>query len=85
MPQFPSSCPYITSVGGTQAYRPEIAWGASSGGFSEYFPQPWYQKEAIAAYLESGLSSEMKTYLTPYVNWEGRAMPDISAHSLSPP
>ena len=85
MPQFPASCPYITAVGGTQAFKPEVSWSASSGGFSEYFEQPWYQKDAIATYLDTGLSAEMKAYLTPYVNWAGRGFPDISAHSLSPP
>lgn len=84
MPQFPSSCPYITSVGGTQAFKPEISWVASSGGFSEYFPQPWYQKDAVAAYLDSKITPAMKAYLTPYVNFAGRGFPDISGHSLSP-
>jgi tripeptidyl-peptidase I len=46
--EFPSSCPWITSVGGTEAVSPEIAWSDSSGGFSDYFPQPLYQSTAVA-------------------------------------
>jgi tripeptidyl-peptidase-1 len=46
-PQFPSTCPWITSVGGTQAVNPEIAWADSSGGFSDYFPRPAYQADAL--------------------------------------
>lgn len=47
-PQFPSTCPWITSIGGTQAVNPEIAWADSSGGFSDYFPRPAYQAAAVA-------------------------------------
>lgn len=46
--EFPSSCPWITSVGGTEAVSPEIAWSDSSGGFSDYFPRPEYQSGAVA-------------------------------------
>lgn len=46
-PQFPSTCPWITSIGGTQAVNPEIAWADSSGGFSDYFPRPAYQVDAL--------------------------------------
>lgn len=46
--EFPSSCPWITSIGGTEAVSPEIAWSDSSGGFSDYFPQPKYQSTAVA-------------------------------------
>jgi tripeptidyl-peptidase-1 len=46
-PQFPSTCPWITSIGGTQAVNPEIAWADSSGGFSDYFPRPAYQADAV--------------------------------------
>jgi tripeptidyl-peptidase I len=84
-PQFPGTCTYITAVGGTQAYNPEIAWVGSSGGFSNYFSQAWYQKEAIATYLDKHVSAEVKEYYKPYANFTGRGFPDISAHSLPPP
>ena len=44
-PMFPASCPWVTAVGGTENSKPEIAWKDSSGGFSNYFERPWYQKE----------------------------------------
>jgi tripeptidyl-peptidase-1 len=46
--EFPSSCPWITSIGGTESVSPEIAWADSSGGFSDYFPQPAYQSLAVS-------------------------------------
>lgn len=84
-PQFPATCPYITGVGGTQAYKPEVAWMGSGGGFSNYFPTPWYQKEAVSSYLNQYISNATRTYYEPYANFSGRGFPDISAHSLSPP
>jgi subtilase family serine protease len=60
-PQFPSSSPYATSVGGT-VQRPNgqeavaTSQGAaaritSGGGFSNVFPAPSYQKTVVAQYL----------------------------------
>ncbi|KAI0395346.1 Pro-kumamolisin [Xylariaceae sp. FL0594] len=83
-PGFPASCPYVTTVGGTEAWDPEVAWIGSSGGFSNYFDQPWYQQEAVDAYMERSLPPETRTYYEPYTNFSGRAYPDISAHSLTP-
>lgn len=45
--EFPATCPWITAVGGTQGVSPEVAWADSSGGFSNYFPRPDYQREAV--------------------------------------
>ncbi|KAJ6172130.1 Aorsin [Penicillium chermesinum] len=66
-PQYPSNCPYVTSVGGTMLYPdqtvedPESVMHvdlggtasnfSSSGGFSNYFPQPFYQKLAVEEYF----------------------------------
>lgn len=82
-PIFPATCPYLTSVGGTQAVTPEIAWTASSGGFSNYFPRAWFQESAIETYL-SKLSNETKEYYSQYTNFNGRGFPDVAAHSLLP-
>ncbi|KAI0690231.1 peptidase S8/S53 domain-containing protein [Cerioporus squamosus] len=43
VPTFPSTCPYVTSVGATQGLEPEMAWTSSSGGFSNIFQRPSYQ------------------------------------------
>ncbi|KAH9011818.1 subtilisin-like protein [Lactarius hengduanensis] len=48
---FPASCPYLTAVGGTTDYNPEVAAPLSGGGFSEYFPRPAYQDVAVSAFL----------------------------------
>ena len=83
-PQYPSTCPYMTSIGGTQAYMPEVVWSASSGGFSNYFKRPWYQEDAIATYLDKHIAADVKEYYKPFANFTGRGFPDVSAHSLTP-
>ncbi|TGJ84415.1 hypothetical protein E0Z10_g4365 [Xylaria hypoxylon] len=83
-PGFPASCPFITTVGGTESWAPEVAWVGSSGGFSNYFAQPWYQRDAINTYLEKHIPPKTKAYYASYTNFAGRAFPDISAHSLTP-
>lgn len=63
-PSFPSTCPYVTSVGGTYiapgktVYDPEIAviMGGSTastagGGFSSVFARPEYQKDKVDEYF----------------------------------
>ncbi|KAH8703187.1 putative protease S8 tripeptidyl peptidase I [Talaromyces proteolyticus] len=69
-PQYPSGCPWVTSVGGTMLYNDQNVndsesvmqvnlHGAatnfsSAGGFSNYFKAPWYQELAVAEYFEIG-------------------------------
>ncbi|KAL1850710.1 hypothetical protein VTK73DRAFT_9606 [Phialemonium thermophilum] len=82
---FPASCPYLTAVGGTSSAIPyEVAWNGSSGGFSRYFPRPKWQEEAVTGYLAKYVSDDTKAYYGQYVNWTGRAFPDVAAHSLWP-
>ena len=83
-PTFPATCPYITSVGGTQSISPEVAWTASSGGFSNYFTQPDYQSTAISTYLNNYITPATKNYYTPFTNFLGRGYPDVAAHSVAP-
>ncbi|TIA32389.1 subtilisin-like protein [Aureobasidium pullulans] len=78
IPEFPSTCPYITSVGATMDFKPEVvayhASGyASGGGFSDLFPRPAYQDKAVKAYLK-GLGDRDAAYF----NASGRAYPDIA-------
>ncbi|KAI1790225.1 family S53 protease-like protein [Ganoderma leucocontextum] len=73
-PTFPSNCPFVTSVGGTQGYAPEEAWAGSSGGFSNYYCRPLYQTAAVAPYLALHGHNNAGRY-----NASGRAFPDIAA------
>ncbi|KAJ5377270.1 uncharacterized protein N7496_004679 [Penicillium cataractarum] len=82
-PIFPATCPYVTAVGGTSDVSPEVAWNASSGGFSNYFSRAWFQDSAIEEYLKK-VSEETKEYYGKYADFEGRGFPDVSAHSLYP-
>jgi len=88
-PQFPASCPYVTSVGGTQFgtidnTQVEVAWVASSGGFSNYFGRPVYQQAAVRSYFDNYVSAETKAYYSGYYNPQGRGFPDVAAHSFYP-
>ncbi|KAK0113865.1 hypothetical protein ONS95_014107 [Cadophora gregata] len=66
-PQYPSGCPYVTSVGATQlaphgsVHDPEVVMQddlggnvpdfSSAGGFSNYFPRPTYQDGHVQTYF----------------------------------
>ncbi|OBZ66378.1 Aorsin [Grifola frondosa] len=88
-PTFPAGCPYITSVGGTQVdpgasvTDPESAWMVldvfySSGGFSNVFAIPDYQKSTVQGYLKN----YPPPYSTDICNFTAsRAYPDLSANA----
>jgi tripeptidyl-peptidase-1 len=85
VPETPSSSPYVTAVGGTEPASgfpspgSESAIGLSSGGFSNRWAQPEWQKSAVTEYLgQSGLPAKSKGY-----NVSGRAYPDISAQATN--
>ncbi|KAH9059157.1 subtilisin-like protein [Lactarius vividus] len=77
IPEFPSTCPYLTSVGGTTRDSPEIAASLSGGGFSDYFERPPYQANVVPPFLET-LGDKYQGYYQP----GGRGVPDISAQAL---
>ena len=96
-PTFPSTCPYVTSVGGTQlppnasVFEPETAFqhlsvdeiGTSGGGFSNIFHVPTYQSFAVQDYLY-----QQRSYLnniTASFNSSGcsRGFPDVSANAAN--
>ncbi|KAH8995538.1 subtilisin-like protein [Lactarius hatsudake] len=77
---FPASCPYLTAVGGTTDYDPEVAAPLSGGGFSDHFPRPAYQDVAVSAFLE-----RQGTQYAGLYNPEGRGIPDIAAQALRLP
>lgn len=74
VPTFPASCPWQTAVGATGGINPEVAASLSSGGFSNYFPSPDYQKPAISKYLTALGSTNSGRY-----HASGRAFPDVAA------
>jgi tripeptidyl-peptidase-1 len=75
-PQYPASCPFVTSVGSTR-YLNETATFFSSGGFSNYWKRPSYQDDAIKAYLHH-VGEKNK----PYFNRHGRGFPDVAAQGF---
>lgn len=96
-PDFPATCPYITTVGAT--YLPSGASAAtdsevavsrfgSGGGFSNIYPVPSYQSEAVTAYLTnsppqypsySGTDDQNIGANGGIWNSAGRGYPDVSA------
>lgn len=95
LPIFPASCPWVTTVGGTQQIQPEVAYWkgagdgsdgdsspleASGSGFSNYFDRPAYQNGVVDTYIKN-LNGKYKGLY----NSEGRGYPDISAQALNFP
>lgn len=79
LPMFPTTCPFVTAVGGTKFFPEVVAYNTrngytSGGGFSRYFPQPRYQADVVDDYVDS-LDGEFKGLY----NTKGRAYPDIAA------
>jgi len=82
VPTYPAACPWVTSVGGTSGGEgrfdnSESVWSDSGGGFSNYFSQPDYQKDAVQTYFN-------RAELPPQRRWNktGRGFPDVSAQSV---
>jgi tripeptidyl-peptidase-1 len=73
-PEFPTSCPFVTSVGGTTRVNPEVAVDFSGGGFSRYFAMPSYQTTAVKAFI-----NKLGNTFDGLYNKTGRAYPDLAA------
>ncbi|KAJ7302738.1 subtilisin-like protein [Mycena albidolilacea] len=73
VPVFPASCPYLTSVGSTIGFNPEVAVNFTGGGFSNVFSTPEYQADAVAAFLKT-----LPANFTGDFNRTGRGYPDVS-------
>ncbi|KAH9940543.1 subtilisin-like protein [Epithele typhae] len=75
-PTFPSTCPFVTSVGGTKGIAPEAAASFSSGGFSNVFGRPSYQDAAVSQYLSALGKGNQGLF-----NSSGRAFPDVATQA----
>lgn len=75
---FPSACPTVTSVGGTQSI-PEVASAYSGGGFSRLFPRPDYQVKHIENYFRE--QPDRNSTFGRYFDPKNRGFPDVSAQS----
>ncbi|KAH9170129.1 subtilisin-like protein [Lactarius sanguifluus] len=76
-PKFPATCPYVTAVGGTTDYDPEVGAVISGGGFSDYFKIPDYQRQAVPGFFQILGDKYNGLY-----NATGRGIPDISAQAM---
>ncbi|KAH9058271.1 subtilisin-like protein [Lactarius vividus] len=75
-PSFPSTCPWVTSVGGTMN-RPEVAAPLSSGGFSNVFKRPLYQTDAVLSFFE-----QLGNQYSGLYNASSRGFPDVAAQAI---
>ncbi|KAF8197205.1 subtilisin-like protein [Mycena galopus ATCC 62051] len=73
IPVFPTSCPYVTAVGATQGFNPEVATNLTGGGFSDLFPRPWYQTQVVDSFLKTIPPDFAGTF-----NKSGRGYPDVA-------
>ncbi|KAJ7620281.1 subtilisin-like protein [Roridomyces roridus] len=73
IPVFPASCPWVTTVGGTQGFKPEIAVNLTSGGFSNFFPRPSYQEHEVSSFLKT-----IPEDFPGVFNTSGRGYPDVA-------
>lgn len=76
-PEFPASCPFVTTVGGTTGIN-EHAASFTGGGFSNYFSRPAYQSTQVDAFL-----AQLGKTHSDMFNATGRGYPDISAQSVN--
>jgi tripeptidyl-peptidase-1 len=81
--EWPSSSPYITAVGATTmppsaAAAVESTASLSGGGFSKHYPQPSWQKEAVASYVKELSTLGKAAPPSSFYNASGRAVPDVS-------
>ncbi|KAL5114492.1 hypothetical protein ACEQ8H_007635 [Pleosporales sp. CAS-2024a] len=91
LPDFPASCPYVTTVGATMNFAPEeVAYRpirntstgfrdlyASGSGFSSYFARPSYQAHVVPGYISSLNGTHAGLF-----NTSGRGYPDLAAQGL---
>ncbi|POV98878.1 hypothetical protein PSHT_13815 [Puccinia striiformis] len=90
-PDFPASCPHVTSIGGTmipagQVWNyPEIAMNydpvVTGGGFSDVFPVPSYQKAALENYYRKNKPSYPKGVYND--SMQARGYPDLSVNGCN--
>ncbi|KAK6541506.1 polynucleotide 3'-phosphatase [Orbilia ellipsospora] len=78
LPEFPSTCPFVTSVGATDLTDHEEASSFSGGGFSWYFDRPEYQNATVNRYVTELGASDIKRN-NGYFKPSGRAYPDVTA------
>ncbi|KAI9447256.1 subtilisin-like protein [Lactarius psammicola] len=67
IPEFPATCPWVTTVGGTTDgltfEGPEVAASLSGGGFSNHFPRPDYQDEACRGIPDISAQALLITFI----------------------
>lgn len=74
-PLFPASCPWVTSVGGTNHFGADEQSDPDGGsGFSNMFASPSYQTDAVKGYIKA-----LNGKFDGLYNKTGRAYPDVAA------
>lgn len=96
-PEFPASCPFVTSVSGTTNMLAEegvtkttitglinkISYTATGGGFSNLFSRPSYRNHTVSQYIANHVPESYYSDLG--FNSSGRGIPDVSAFGTNFP
>ncbi|KAI9452654.1 peptidase S8/S53 domain-containing protein, partial [Lactarius psammicola] len=77
IPKFPTTCPYVTAVGGTKEYLLEVTAEISGGGFSNHFERLWYQDQAVPTFFQNLSSKYQGLY-----NASSCGIPNIAAQVM---
>lgn len=86
-PAFPATCPWVTAVGGSAidinktVHDPEVSYALSGGGFSNVFPMPSYQKDAILHWFNH--TSTGYPAGTFNDSRQARGIPDLAANAVN--
>ncbi|RFU26803.1 hypothetical protein B7463_g9528, partial [Scytalidium lignicola] len=84
-PAFPATCPWVTAVGGSAinfgntVYDPETSYGGSGGGFSNIFPMPDYQSEAVLNWFKNNPTNYPPGTFND--SRQARGIPDMAANA----
>ncbi|KAF7290075.1 Tripeptidyl peptidase A [Mycena chlorophos] len=79
LPDFPATCPYVTTVGmvdGVSVATMSASIG-SGAGFSNYYSRPAYQNAVVSAYLSGPANARETAQQKSMYNASGRAYPDL--------
>lgn len=84
-PAFPATCPWVTAVGGSAIntgntiYDPETSYGGSGGGFSNVFPMPAYQADAVLNWFQNNPTNYPPGTFND--SRQARGIPDLAANA----
>lgn len=83
MASFPATCQWVTAVGGVNTRRKLTPLGMSGGGFSDYFPRPFWQNNYVRQYqdqMDKIVTKKHRKHVPPLDHYQNsmRGVPDVA-------